>query len=138
MRLQRGLTLVELLIVVAIVGILATIAYPSYQNYTRKSHRSAAQTEMLKIADRQTQYLLDARNYAVGPTALADLSVAIPAAVSSRYTITVKNAADGDTPSTPPSYTVTATPVAGSSQATDGVLTLTHTGVKTHAGTPGW
>jgi type IV pilus assembly protein PilE len=138
MRFQRGFSLIELLIVVAIVAILATIAYPSYQHYTRKSHRSAAQTEMLKIADRQTQYLLDARNYAVGPTALADLNVTIPAAVSSRYAITVKNAADGDAPSIPPSYTVTATPVAGSSQAIDGALTLTHTGVKTHAGNPGW
>jgi type IV pilus assembly protein PilE len=138
MRLQRGLTIIELLIVVAIVGILAAIAYPSYQNYARKANRSAAQTEMMKIADRQAQYLLDARNYAVGATALADLNITIAADVATRYTITVRNAADGDTPSTPPSYTVIATPVAGGSQASDGVLTLAHTGAKTRDGNPGW
>lgn len=138
MRLQRGLTLVELLIVVAIVGILAAIAYPSYQSYTRKANRSAAQTEMMKIADRQAQYLLDARSYAVGPSALTDLNITIPSDVATRYTITVKNAANGDTPSIPPSYTVIATPVAGGSQVSDGALTLTHTGAKTRDGNPGW
>jgi Tfp pilus assembly protein PilE len=38
----------------------------------------------------------------------------------------------------PPNYTITATPVAGTNQAQDGVLTLTHTGVKTRAGNVGW
>lgn len=138
MRSARGFTLIELMIAVAVIAILTTIAYPSYQNYVRKGHRSAAQAQMLHIADRQAQYLLDARNYAVGPTALADLNITIPVDVATRYTITVKNASNGDTPSTPPTYTVTATPIAGGSQAPDGVLTLTHTGAKTHAGNPKW
>lgn len=138
MRLQRGLTVVELLIVMAIIGILAAVAYPSYQNYMRKAHRSAAQTEMMKIADRQTQYLLDARNYAVGPSALTDLNITVPGDVATRYSIAVKNAANGDTPSTPPSYTILATPVAGGSQVSDGAMTLSHTGVKTRDGKPGW
>ena len=52
------------------------------------------------------------------------------------YTIT---AADGtDTPSTPPSYTIRATPVSGGAQVPDGELTLTHMGAKTRAGNPGW
>ena len=138
MRRARGFTLIEVMVAVVVVAILATVAYPSYQTYVRKGHRSAAQTQMLQIADRQAQYLLDARNYAVGPAALTDLNVTVPADVASRYTVTVKNAANGDTPSTPPSYTITATPVAGGSQAADGALTLTHTGAKTHAGNPGW
>lgn len=134
----RGFTLIELMIVVAVVAILTTIAYPSYQNYVRKGHRAAAQTQMLQIADRQAQYLLDARNYAVGASALTDLSIVLPPDVSVRYTITVKNAANGDTPSIPPSYTITATPISGGSQESDGALTLTHTGAKTRAGNPGW
>lgn len=138
MRAARGFTLIELMIAVAVVTILTTIAYPSYQAYTRKAARSAAQSFMLQVSDRQAQYLLDARNYAVGANALTDLNLTVPTEVSGKYTFTVTNASNGDTPSTPPSYTITATPVTGSSQETDGVLTLAHTGAKTHAGKSGW
>lgn len=138
MRGARGFTLIELMIAVAVIAILVAIAYPTYQSQLRKGSRAAAQSAMLQIADRQAQYLLDARNYAVGPTALNDLSVTLQPDVANRYTLTVKNSANGDTPSTPPSYTIIATPIAGSGQEPDGVLTLTHTGAKTRAGNAGW
>jgi type IV pilus assembly protein PilE len=130
--------MVELLIVVVIVGILAAIAYPSYQNHLRKGARAAAQTAMMQIADRQAAHLLDARTYAIGSTALTTLNITVPNDVSSKYTVTV-TASDGtDTPTTPPSYTIKATPITGGAQVQDGELTLTHTGVKTRAGNPGW
>jgi type IV pilus assembly protein PilE len=138
MRRLRGFTLTELMITVAVVAILVAIAYPTYQGQLRKGNRAAAQSAMLQIADKQAQYLLDARNYAVGPTALADLSVTLLPDVATRYAITVKNSANGDTTSTPPTYTIIATPIVNSGQEPDGVLTLTHTGAKTRAGNPGW
>ena len=138
MRLAKGLTLIELLIIVVIVGILAAIGYPSYQNHLRKGARASAQAEMLKIADRQAQFLLDARNYAIGSGALSTLNVTLPAEVTSKYIVTI-TAADGtDTPSTPASFTIRATPVSGGAQVQDGELTLTHTGAKTRAENSGW
>jgi len=135
---QRGVTIVELLIVVVIVGILAAIAFPSYQSQLRKGSRAAAQAEMLKIANREAQFLLDQRNYAVGPTALATLTISLPKDVTGMYDVTIVNAAGGTTPATPPSFTIKATPIAGGRQVPDGELTLTHDGAKTRAGNPGW
>lgn len=138
MRFARGFTVVEMLIVMAVIGILAAIGYPSYQNHLRKGARAAAQVEMMKIADRQAQYLLDARTYAVGSGALTALNISLPADVTSKYTVTV-TAADGtDTPSVPPTFTVKATPVSGGAQVQDGELILTHTGTKTRAGSYAW
>ncbi|HWI38302.1 MAG TPA: type IV pilin protein [Burkholderiales bacterium] len=128
---KKGFTVVELLITMAIIGILTAIAFPSYQSHVRKGSRAAAQAAMIQVADREAQYLLDARNYALGSSALTTLNVTLPTDVSTKYTITV-TAADGtSTPSTPPTYTITATPITGGPQVNDGTLTLTHTGAKT-------
>jgi len=122
------------MIVVVIVAILAMIAYPSYEDHLRKGRRSAAQNFLADVATRQQQYLLDARQYAVGAGALAALSVNVPSDVSSFYTVTINPAA----PTLPPSYTLVATPIPGSRQAPDGALTLDSAGTKTRNGQPGW
>ncbi|GCB06642.1 type IV pilin protein [Ralstonia sp. SET104] len=125
-----GFTLIELAVVVAIVAILATIAYPTYSNYLVKGRRSAAQAALLDIAQRQQQYLLDARNYASSLTAL---NVTPASDVSAYYNITI--AASAAAAGTPPSFIATATPIAGKPQAADVTLSINNAGVKTPVNT---
>lgn len=128
-----GFTLIELMIAVAIVAILATIAYPSYMVQMRKSRRADAESALMDIAQRQQQYLLDARAYAPDvPT----LNVTIPSVVASFYTLQICQLA---TPpcappgGTPPAFAVVATPIPGSPQASDFILSIDNTGAKTPA-----
>jgi len=111
---------------VAVIGILSAIAYPSYQNAIIKNRRASAQAHLADIAQREQQYLIDNRSYT---DSLTTLSVTTPTDVSSYYTITVPNGT-----ATVPSFTATATPITSSTQAADGVLTLTNTGVKSPSG----
>ena len=127
---NQGFTLIELMITVAIVAILAAVAYPSYVSYIVRANRSAAQSFMYALANKQEQYLLNARSYAAD---LAALNIAVPTEVSPHYTVTVTS----NMAATPPTYTVTATPI-GSQLSNDGkcgTLTLDSTGAKTKSGT---
>jgi len=134
----KGFSLIELLIVLAIIGVLAAIAMPSYDAYLRRGSRAAAQSYMMQISGKQAQYLLDARNYAVGSGAVASLTLTEPADVTPFYTVAVETSTGGTTVSSPPTFRVRATPKTGTRQAGDGELILTHDGTKSRGGTAGW
>jgi len=70
----------------------------------------------------------------VGSAALATLNVTVPSDVAGYYAITIDPAA----PTSPPTYTIRATPIAGGVQEPDGELTLDHQGAKTRNAKPGW
>jgi type IV pilus assembly protein PilE len=125
MRKNKGFTLIEAMITVAIVAILSAVAYPSYVEHVRKSHRADAQSFLMQVATRQQQTLLDTRGYAATLTAM---NLTAPTSVSQNYTVAI---AVGT--SVVPTFTVTATPTAKQAQDKCGVLTVDQTGAKSPA-----
>ena len=122
---QRGFTLIELMITVAIIGILAGIAYPSYISHVQKGARRSAQAQMLDLANREQQYLLSNRAYAAYST-MTSAGYGLPAELTSRYTPSI-TVGSGSVPS----FTITFT--ATGSQLSDGDLTYNSDGVKAPA-----
>ena len=139
-RPQGGFTLIELMIVVAIVAILAMVAFPSYQNYNRKANRSQASQLLLAIQNREEQYILDARGYTNVLSGSSSLNITQDgwtcsgtSCTNNFYTVTVALVPAGCTPPCGTAYTITAAPIAGKYQESDGTLTLTSTGVRTRS-----
>ena len=122
---QKGFTLIELMIVVAIVGILSAIAYPSYTEYIARGHRADARTGLL-----QAQQWLERASTATGvyPTALpATFTWAND--TTKRYTIGFQNG------NTNAAFTLTAAPKTGPQQNDKcGTYTLSNTGGRGAAG----
>ncbi len=122
---RAGFTLIEVLIVTAIVAVLAAIALQSYQAQIRKGNRAAAQSYLMDLAQREAQYLLDARAYASTEATLG--YAATPADVAPYYTISIAAPVVS-----PPAFTITATAI--SVQVPDGGLTIDNQGTKTPSG----
>lgn len=126
MKKNRGFTLIELMIAVAVIGILAAVGYPAYLDQIRKARRAEAQAALMNISARQQQRLLDTRSYA---TTVDALNITIPNTVLQTYTVTLTVGT-----ATVPTFTAMATPSSGS-QAADkcGALSINQVGTKSPA-----
>ncbi|MDT8386413.1 MAG: type IV pilin protein [Thiogranum sp.] len=117
-RTNSGFTLIELMVVVAIIGIIAAIAYPSYLNQVRETRRADVQREMLQVVQEYERLYTRKNSYS------AD-TVTLPSG-NKFYTI------DNPTAPTASTYKLRAVPIAGGDQVNDscGTLTIDHLNTK--------
>lgn len=130
---QSGFTLIELMIVVAVVGVLAGIAYPSYQDSVVKSRRADAKAALLELSTFMERLNTATGCYNAGtdkdctpPNADAAIPtlpfVVTPKSGTANYDLTVT--------ATTNAFTLTAAPKSNAPDSKCGSLTLTNTGVK--------
>ena len=126
-----GFTLIELMITVAIIAILSAFAFPMYSGHVIKGNRAAAKAFMTAVANREQQYILDARSYgevATNAQFTSVLNMTVPTEVSNIYDVTVAYVA-----ASPRTFKVSAVPKTTAANKNDGTLTLDNTGAKAPA-----
>jgi type IV pilus assembly protein PilE len=124
-----GFTLIELMIVVAVVAILAAIALPAYTNQIRKSKRTDAKTSLLDLASRQERYFTTNNAYTSTSTNLGysgSYPVSIPSATTFNYGIDV-------TAASATAYTATATPNGDQTNDSCGTFQIDQLGVQSNS-----
>lgn len=118
---QAGFTLIEMMVIVAIIGILAAVAYPSYDEYVKRGNRSEGQALLSDAAAAQERYYSQNYSYITSTADLAKLKTKTTSNTG-KYTLTVSSVADDG------GYTLTATQQFNDSKCGD--LVLQATGVR--------
>ena len=136
MKINRGFTLVELMIVVAIVAILAAIGYPSYQNSVQKSRRADGRAALQEAAARQERMYTESNTYSSDVSKLVTNSDGT-SSPEGYYTISVNLSCSRTVSNTTyySCFALTATATGAQVSDTDcATLTLNHVGAKGSTG----
>lgn len=130
MRRSQGFTLIEIMIVIAIIGILSAVAMPQYQDYVRRSRITIATSALSAMRVSMEQYFQDNRSYiaACQPGTVAPTPGPAPNATSPSFTFACSNLALT-------TYTVTAT---GVGQMAGFIYTINEQNVRATLGTGPW
>ena len=124
-RMMRGFTLIEAMIVVAILGIIVAFGYPSYRDQVMKSRRAEGMGELLELADRLERYYSDKGTYA-GATAA---NIFRAETEKKHYKLAIDGTQTNDV-----KFVITATPENGQDKDKCGTFTLDSTGTKSVSG----
>lgn len=89
MHTMRGITLIELMIVVVIIGFMAVIAYPNYREFAARAKRNEAKAALLQIATNQERFYLQNNTYTCDMTRLGFSAAAGFVTESRSYTVDV-------------------------------------------------
>lgn len=126
MKGEKGVTLLEVMVVVVIVGILAAVAIPAYNDYVTRARRSDAFTALETVRAAQEMYRAEKGLY---QTALGSLPGCSTNMAGNNYTIALPAV-------TANTFIVDATPTLQGRQAGDFILTVNQDGAKTYNGSP--
>ena len=129
-RAARGFTLIELMVVVAVVAILVAIAVPSYSEAVRKGKRGQAKSDLVEAAQIAERYRTINNTYtglSVGTAGTDEIFDQSPKTGTADYNIATSGTPDATT------FKLTATPTGGQANDRCGVLSIDQAGVKRHS-----
>ena len=126
-KMNKGFTLIELMIVVAILGVLVAVALPAYQQSVRGGARAEAQSLLLQVAANQERFYSDNNSYSANADPLSNPAVATLTTEAGFYQVAVAACGAGTIANC---FVATATPQGAQAADSCTTLTVTNTGLK--------